>query len=259
MRFLMHIAVVASLLATAFTATAQVKVVESVSVTGQPASAARQQSSSEPVQSTSGSAPSPNANAQLFYQLQLLQDEVLRLQGLLEEQQHELQQLKQQQRDDYMNLDRRIGESQKTSQAPSPQPVANLSSADEDYVKAYNAAYELIPQRKFVEARKAFESYVVKYAGTPYEANAYYWLGELHLLDANNAKAKEAFRTILTRFPGHGKYPEALYKTATINFDQGDKATAKQQLDTLIKQYGDIQAHADVIGKARSFKQKNHL
>lgn len=247
MQLLVRKLAVVSLLTTAFSVSAQVKVVESVSVGDQQRLAERQQQAEE----------QQRANAQLFYQLQTLQEEVLRLQGVLEEQNYELQQLKQQQRDDYMNLDRRLGEIGQSPAAASHSASAPQAGS-EDYAKAYQAAYDLIPQRKFADARTAFEAFVAKYSDTPYTGNAYYWLGELYIIEADNSKAKDAFRTILTRFPGHNKYPEALYKTATINYEQGDKTTARQQLDTLIKQYGDIQSSADVIGKARTFLQKNY-
>lgn len=236
-------------LTTAISVSAQVQVVESVSVGEQKVVTAQRNETQAQA----------SANAQLFYQLQMLQEEVLRLQGVLEDQQYQLQQLKQRQSDDYMNLDRRLSEFNKPSvalSAPAEQS-AGVATAQTDYTVAYKAAYELIRQGKFSEAKAAFEAFVSDYKGTPYEANGYYWLGELYIIDADTVKAKEAFKTVLTRFPGHSKYPEALYKTATLNYEQGDTATAKQQLNTLIAQYGDIQASADVIGKARAFLQKN--
>ena len=41
-----------------------------------------------------------NTSGELFYQLQLLQDEMMQLRGAIEEQQHQIQQLKQQRLDD---------------------------------------------------------------------------------------------------------------------------------------------------------------
>lgn len=69
------------------------------------------QGTSPAARSTSApSAPIPVSNQQsdLFYQLQILQQEVMELRGLVEEQAFELKRLKQQRLDDYLNLDQRV-------------------------------------------------------------------------------------------------------------------------------------------------------
>lgn len=236
-------------LTTSFSVLAKVKVVESVAINEQAVQAQQSEQQQEQYR----------LNAQFFTQLQNLQEEVLRMRGMLEDQQYEIQQLKQRQHDDYLQLDRRLSEAnQPHAKVTNDVQAANTPAEKTAEQAAYQAAYDLIPQRKFNEARQAFESFTQQYKGGKLEANAYYWLGELHILEGDNLKAKEAFKIILTRFAGHNKYPEALYKTATLNFQLGDKATAKQQLDTLIKQYGDIQANADIIAKARTYLQKNY-
>ena len=50
-----------------------------------------------------------SGSGELFYQLQLLQDEVMKLRGIVEEQGEQLRQLRQQRLDDYISLDKRIG------------------------------------------------------------------------------------------------------------------------------------------------------
>ena len=58
---------------------------------------------------------------QLFYQLQLLRDEVQRLNGALEEQQNQIERLAREQHERYLGLDRRIAE---LSGEPEGQPLA---------------------------------------------------------------------------------------------------------------------------------------
>jgi len=234
-------------LTTSFSALAKVKVVESVSISEQAVQAQQAEQQQEQYR----------LNMQLFNQLQSLQEEVLRLRGMLEDQQYQLEQLKQRQHEDYLQIDRRISEQlQPNTQAANNNAL--LAEAQSDEQADYQAAYDLIPQRKFEQASEAFSAFIKKHPNSKLEANAHYWLGELYILEGDSNKAKEAFKTILTRFAGHNKYPEALYKTATLNYQLGDKTKAKQQLDTLIKQYGDIQANADIITKARTFLQKNY-
>lgn len=213
------------------------------------------------------------ANAQLFQQLQALQEEVMRTRGMLEEQQHQIQELKQQRLDDYKNIDKRLseltqdssastentsGNSSANIDAPQAQVTPSVTSANsstEQDVKDYQAAYELIKQRQFDQARDAFIVFIGKYPDSKYEANAHYWLGELYIIEGNFVKAKNSFQTILKNFPTHSKYPEALYKIATVNYELGDRTTAKLQMQQVIEQYGDKPVNA--VAKARDFLQAN--
>lgn len=222
---------------------AEVRVVNSMSVSAQEEQKRQEQTSREQARAIS----------EVHQQLQMLQEEVMMLRGMFEEQQFELEQIKQQQLDNYVDLDRRIGElgdRRPTADAP--------SAADTNAQAAYQAAYQLIPERKFEQARMAFESFVNQYNQSPLAANGYYWLGELYIIDGDKNKAKAAFRTILNDFPGHNKYPEALYKMAVINHEQGDRMTARQQLETLIEQSASLSASATTVAKARDFLQKNY-
>ena len=90
----------AILLLAASAGIAQVQIVESQPVGGK-------STSQKTGQKAPASAADAGAQAELYYQLQLLQQEVQELRGLVEQQSFELRQLKQQRMDDYLDLDRR--------------------------------------------------------------------------------------------------------------------------------------------------------
>lgn len=219
------------------------------------------------------------ANAELFNQLQLLQEEVMRTRGLLEEQQQQLQELKQQRLEDYKSIDKRLSElDQKASQSnanstvsdsgqgntqaqeSAPQqasePVSSgaINTSQQDILD-YQKAYELIKQRKFDQAKESFIAFIAQYPGSEYEPNAHYWLGELYIIEGDFVKAKKSFQVILKKYPQHAKHPEALYKIATVNYELGDRTTAKLQMEQLIQQYGDKPVSA--VAKARDFLKTN--
>lgn len=220
------------------------------------------------------------ANSELFNQVQLLQDEVMRTRGQLEELQFQLQQLKEQRLEDYKNLDRRIAELGKASVSsgakevtgsfassespagqdgfsppPTAAPLPQGVNANQQDALDYQKAYELIKQRKFEMARDAFIEFNEKHSGSSYEPNAHYWLGELYIIEGNYVKAKSEFQVILKSYPTHAKHPEALYKIATVNYELGDRTTAKLQMQQLIDQYGSKPNNA--VTKAREFLQTN--
>ena len=97
-----------------------------------------------------------SAESDVYSQIRALQEEVAILRGLLEEQQHQLKQLKQLQLDNYMDIDRRLSGGTVASAATSRneslpiQPnetstvVDTASEAD-----VYKAAYDLLNQKRF--------------------------------------------------------------------------------------------------------------
>lgn len=246
------------MLAFVLQAHAQVNVVESRSLAQQQAEKFQKQQQED----------ATKANAELFYQLQLLQDEVMRMQGLLEEQAHELRVIKQQRLDDFVNLDKRIAElavvkaanQAVTATANNATAAASVGSipvgTGVDDKTAYKSAYSLIREKKFDDAKGAFEKFLTQYPNSIYIPNSHYWLGELYIIDDNLPEASKAFGAILEKFPDNRKYPEALYKQAKVNYDLGNRDKAKQQLDRLIVQYSG--KSDNTVRLAREFLQQHY-
>lgn len=225
------------------------------------------------------SQPSPAAasgSGELFYQLQLLQDEVMKLRGIVEEQGEQLRQLKQQRLDDYISLDKRIGAlgggsapmpadgaagnagaaPVDASAAPTPPPAAAArSAASPQEEQAYQAAYELVRARKFPDATAAFKSFVGQYPSGDYAGNAHYWLGELYLLDGDSASAKKHFETLLGQFGDNRRVPDAMFKLGRIYHQEGDVAKAKDILDRVVNEYAGSDSTAPRL--AREYLQQN--
>src|SRR5690554_2076530 len=83
---------------------------------------------------TGGGAAAPlSAQGQLFMQLQQMQQEIATLRGLLEEQQHELRQLRQENLERYQTLDSRLNASGSaaapSASTASEQPAGDASQA----------------------------------------------------------------------------------------------------------------------------------
>lgn len=270
-----RIAVLVATLAVAPLAASQVEVVEPGG-----AHVSRQRTTAQPT----ASAPTA-ASGELFYQLQLLQDEVMKLRGIVEEQGEQLRQLKQQRLDDYISLDRRIGgmgggsvpPAQAPSdagalaptgpgapidasaaplppvqQAPAAAPRAAASAQEE---QAYRDAYALIQARKFPEARTAFNDFVGQYPNGDYAGNAHYWLGELFLLDGDSDTARKHFETLLAQFNDNRRVPDAMFKLGRIYHQGGDTARARDILDRVVNEYAGADSTAPQ--QAREYLKQN--
>ncbi len=192
---------------------------------------------------------------ELYNQMQQMQNELQMLRGSLERQAHELEQMKRQQRERYLDLDHRIGQLKKSAiQEPTidtkealVNKVPAVLSAEGQVAKdveQYNAAYQLLKERNFAEAILAFKALLADSPGGKKAPYCEYWLGELHLANtpADLDSAKTHFVRLLTQYPGHGKVPDGMYKLGTVFDKAGDKAKASVTLKRVIKDFSGSQA-----------------
>ncbi len=204
-------------------------------------------------------------SADVFYQMQLLQQEVLNLRGLVDEQAFAIKKLKQQRLDDYLDLDRRVSELQKGSRAqktavlPSaptisqPKAIRNVPAANTGETQSYRSAIDLvIVQKQYNKAIAAFKTHLETYPQGSTAGNAYYWLGQLYLQDEKLDQAQSWFEKLLTAYPNNSKVTDAKYKLGQILFNTGDKQAARTYLD-------DVAASAGSAAKlAKRFINNNY-
>lgn len=201
-----------------------------------------------------GAAPAAPVSAQgeLFLQLQQLQEEVARLRGSLEEQQYEIQRLKQESLERYQDLDSRLSSAGQApaaapvapaanaAQTPAPEAAPAANSAPGDPAKEklfYDAAFDLIKAKDFAKADQAFTAFLRKYPNSQYSGNAQYWLGEVKLTQGDLQGAGQAFARVSQSYPQHQKVADSLYKLADVEQRLGNSDKAKVILKQVIAQY----------------------
>lgn len=177
--------------------------------------------------------------AELYYQFQVLQQEVQQLRGLVEEQNYQIKKLKQQRLDDYLDLDRRLsqlsnaGVATSTATAPKPSTPKITSAANSaDELKSYKAAINLLlKEQKHDAAVEALLHHLEAYPNGRYSANAQYWLGEIYLVKNDLGSAAKWFEQLLRDFPEHSKVPDAQFKLGKVYHMQGDNTAAQTLLE----------------------------
>ena len=185
----------------------------------------------------------------LYYQLQVLQDDVRRLQGMVEEQHYRIERLTREQRERYIELDQRlvaIGHASNDGPSASATTDPALPKTERD---AYNAAYELFrqaagqsaPERKegSLQALARFTELIQTYPNGDFTPNAFYWSGEIHLYMDELELARQAFVQVVNLFSDHGKMPDALYKLGVVYHRLGDNESALRYLDRVATEYAD--------------------
>lgn len=186
---------------------------------------------SSPQTASVNTVPSVNQQAELFYQLQAMQQEVLDLRGLVEVQAYEIKRLKQQRLDDYVDLDRRIvslgGGAGKAKEKTADPEAAAANNEKQDY----DQALALLRKRDIDGSIKAFNLYLEAYPDGKYAANVHYWLGETYLLQGDLESARQAFTLLVESYPDNRKAVDARYKLGTVYYQLDDKPKAKSLLE----------------------------
>ncbi|WP_095078550.1 tol-pal system protein YbgF [Pseudomonas sp. Irchel s3h17] len=198
-----------------------------------------------------------SAQGELFNQLQQMQEQIARQQGVIEVLQNDVARMKQESLERYQDLDRRIGTGGASAAAPENSPAGGdaagaaagagaatqapaASSEPGDPAKEklyYDAAFDLIKAKDFDKASLAFTAFLRKYPNSQYSGNAQYWLGEVNLAKGDLQGAGQAFAKVSQLYPKHAKVPDSLYKLADVERRLGHTDKVKGILQQVVSQY----------------------
>jgi tol-pal system protein YbgF len=205
-----------------------------------------------------------SAQGELFNQLQSMQEQISRQQGVIEVLQNDVARMKQENLERYQDLDRRIGSgvapaatpdnsstggnlnapgaaagaSAGAAAAAAQAPAAGSEPADPAKEKLYyDAAFDLIKAKDFDKASQAFSAFLRKYPSSQYAGNAQYWLGEVNLAKGDLQGAGQAFAKVSQLYPKHPKVPDSLYKLADVERRLGHTDKVKGILQQVVSQY----------------------
>ena len=183
----------------------------------------------------------------LYYQLQVLQDDVRRLQGIVEEQNYRIERLTKEQRERYIELDQRLVELRQSPGAGAGATAAPAPASAQTERGLYNAAYALVKQvtgrpaseRKdaYEQALAMFTELIDTYPNGSFTPNAFYWTGEIHVYTDELELARQAFVQVVNLFSDHDKVPDALYKLGVVYHRLGDNASALRYLDRVAAEH----------------------
>ena len=234
-------------------------------------------------QSATQSSSAGQANVELLNRLTQMQQEVQALRNQVETLQNENEQLKQHDRDQYVDLDTRLQRLEGGASAPaaaaaraapaatspgrpsvaaaiaSPPPRAmppGASSADDQ--SAYSAAFDALKRGDYVESARAFQAYLHSYPQAPLAPNAWYWLGESYYVTQNYPVALQSFETLLSQFPDSAKAPDALLKKGYCEIELGQSAAGQKTLNRVINDYPGTDAARLAVSRLRALSVESH-
>lgn len=211
-------------------------------------------------------------NTEMLQQLGQLRTELQAQRSLIEQLQNEIEQLKQRNRDQYLDLDGRLNRLESPALPPVPADTANpaplgavpatpadpATAADSatvaerppsvhgdvgaltqagDERAAYNVAFDALKAGDYADSSQLFLSFLELHPNGVYAPNALYWLGESYYVTQNYPLATQQFRALFERYPTHDKAPDALLKLGLSQFGEGHAEQAERTLNDVIARF----------------------
>lgn len=194
---------------------------------------------------------------QMYNSLQSLQREVSELRGDVEVLSFELDKLKKQQKDIYLDLDQRIQQTDKAlaDLQATPAPVVDLNAepssvdaATEDVEEtlgeqeSYQAALSVLKSGRYEDAIQAFQVFLINYPQSNFAANAQYWMAEAYYVLKDFQAAITQFQKVISAYPDSRKVSDAYLKIGFSYYEMKQWSKAQEALEKVITDYADSTA-----------------
>lgn len=191
----------------------------------------------------------------MMRRLDALEREVRILRGDAETGQHELENLRNRQRDLYLDVDQRLQALEEgapaAGQAPAiqdpvavvdpaapaaPAPAPARAAGDEQ--QAYRAAFDLLREGRYQQSVAAFQGFLRDYPQSSLAANAQYWLGEAKYVSRDFEGALAEFGKVINDYPQSNKLPDAQLKLGFAQYELGQFDRARETLEQVARDHG---------------------
>lgn len=205
--------------------------------------------------------------------MQSLREEISALREQVEQQEYELESMKQRQRNLYLDMDRRInnveagGRNSVKFAAPVPPPSASapktatvpvVVAGDSDGQEAYSKAFALLKEGQYKQSISAFERFKANYPNSKYADNAQYWLGEANYVSRDYKKALTAFQQLVAQYPDSSKNSGARLKIGYVYFELKNWSAARDALQQVITLYPDSTVAKKANERLQRMKREGH-
>lgn len=105
---------------------------------------------------------------------------------------------------------------------------AALTPPNPNELPDLDKAFQLVRGKQYDAAVKAYSQFIANYPNSSNTPTAHYWLGQVYFAKRDYGNAEKQFQTVVQRYDGHDKTDESLLKLAYIEQSKGNNAKAKQ-------------------------------
>lgn len=226
---------------------------------------------------------------EMLGRVESLQTDIQQLRGMIEEQSHEINRLKQREQNIYADMHARLQQLENAAgisvgtavvapkpesvpvkpaytatpvSAPTPTQTAKPKSVKKVKPKsraeekaAFDKAFASVKNSHYQQAIMQLEQFLQDYPDGIYSDNAHFWLGSVYKVVNDIPAAKKNFQAVYTQFPKSEKAAMAMLKLADIYSEKNDSAKAQQLYQQISTQYPDSTAAHMAAKKLQSIGQ----
>lgn len=120
---------------------------------------------------------------------------------------------------------------------PPPVVISNGSGASPEEEGAYLSAFDMLKNGKYDDAIRGFRSMLGKWPQGHYADNASYWMGEAFYVKRDYKSALDSFQSVLDKYPRSAKAPDAMLKVGLTQIQLNQIAQGKATLQKVIQTY----------------------
>ena len=150
----------------------------------------------------------------------------------------------------YVDLDKRIHlletkllfEETEDKQVDEEQALNPLSGLVEDQIDSgefglWSNSMKLLDNSRYSEAAENLRLLILSYPNGTYTGDAYFWLGEIYLVQEMFEDSNEILNAFISKFDNHPRKPDGLYKLALAKINLNEISTAEAFLQEVISNY----------------------
>ena len=187
----------------------------------------------------------------IYQKIGALEQEIATLRNLIEENTFLIERYQELQQQRYLDLDKRLhsilsGELEELNEGSLN--LNDLNSTEE--IDLYKEALELFEVSRYAEALEVFRDLIISFPEGTYSADAYFWSGELYLVQEQLEDAREHYLVVTEKFKDHDRVADCLYKIGVIEKLLLNDEAANSYFSRLISEYPDTGA-AELAKKSK--------
>ena len=179
----------------------------------------------------------------IYQKISDLEQEIATLRNLIEENTYLIERYQELQQQRYLDLDKRLHNllsEEKEDLATEYLNGQQYNSTEE--IDLYKGALELFETSRYAEALESFRELIISYPEGAYSADAYFWSGELYLVQQLFEDAREHYLVVVEKFIDHPRVADSLFKLGVLERALMNDQIANSYFSRVISEYPDTGA-----------------
>ena len=179
----------------------------------------------------------------IYQKISDLEQEIATLRNLIEENTYLIERYQELQQQRYLDLDKRLHNllsEEKEDLATEYLNGQQHNSTEE--IDLYKGALELFEASRYAEALESFRELIISYPEGAYSADAYFWSGELYLVQQLFEDAREHYLVVVEKFIDHPRVVDSLFKLGILERALMNDQIANSYFSRVISEYPDTGA-----------------